>query len=193
MRLQELAPPLDRVHLLRERFEQKMDTIERGREFLESHFVSERDNPLLESMEFRRVKTKSSYFDLLKRPEVDLRDISRLAAKMHVDDSPLPKVGSPGSIEHSAREQLEVAAVYHGYLRRQQEEAENARKLESLEIPADFDYQAMKGLSYESVEKLSRVRPATIGQASRIPGIRQSDLALLIGHVRHRRPVGSRD
>lgn len=177
----------------RERFEQKMDTIERGREFLESHFVSERDNPLLESMEFRRVKTKSSYFDLLKRPEVDLRDISRLAAKMHVDDSPLPKVGSPGSIEHSAREQLEVAAVYHGYLRRQQEEAENARKLESLEIPADFDYQAMKGLSYESVEKLSRVRPATIGQASRIPGIRQSDLALLIGHVRHRRPVGSRD
>jgi tRNA uridine 5-carboxymethylaminomethyl modification enzyme len=57
--------------------------------------------------------------------------------------------------------------------------------LEEMPVPSAFDFAELRGLSYESVEKLARVKPTTIGQASRIPGVRPSDIALLIGHLRH--------
>jgi len=53
-----------------------------------------------------------------------------------------------------------------------------------MRIPAQYDFMGMRGLSYESKEKMSRIRPTTVGQASRIPGVRPSDIALLIGHIR---------
>ena len=84
----------------------------------------------------------------------------------------------------STGQQIEIAAVYDGYLQRQEEEARRATELEAMRIPPTFDFANLKGLSYESVEKLGRVRPTTVGQASRMPGVRPADIALLIGHLR---------
>ena len=91
-----------------------------------------------------------------------------------------------GSVEKTAREQIEIVAVYDGYLQRQETEAARARDLEEMPVPKEFEYSSLSGLSYESVEKLSRVRPTTVGQASRVPGVRPSDIALLIGTLRQR-------
>ena len=82
------------------------------------------------------------------------------------------------------QEQLALAGLYDGYIQRQERLAARQVKLEEMRIPPAFDYMAMGGLSYESKEKLGRLRPVTVGQASRVPGVRPADIALLIGHLK---------
>ena len=85
------------------------------------------------------------------------------------------------------REQIEIDAGYAGYLDRQQADADNYRREEGLSLPADLDYAAIGGLSNEAREKLARVRPLTLGQASRIEGLTPGAIASLLAHVRRRR------
>ena len=82
----------------------------------------------------------------------------------------------------ASRTLAEMRTIVRGL--RQGEEADLARKLDDMPIPASFGFVGLRGLSYESQEKLDRVRPTTVGQASRIPGVRPSDIALVIGHLR---------
>ncbi len=86
-------------------------------------------------------------------------------------------------VTREAARQVELNAKLEGYLQIQQRAATQQRRLDALRIPATFDYPAARGLSYESIEKLGRVRPTTVGQASRVPGVRPSDIALLIGFL----------
>ncbi len=167
-----------------QRFEQKQALIAQGKRELESHFVFEAHNPQIAHLELGGIKNKASAWDLLKRPHVSLEILEEVASLLSLPMQ-LPQKTAPGSPEATAREQLEIMAVYDGYLKRQEEEAELAGRLENMPIPAGYDYAGMKGLSYESVEKLTRIAPATVGQASRIPGVRPADIALLIGHLRH--------
>ncbi len=97
---------------------------------------------------------------------------------------PLNPPSGPRSLENEVFEGIELTAKYDGYLRQQARVAERMKQLEEMRIPRDLDFAGMKGLSYETVEKLSRVRPATVGQASRVPGVRPADIALLIGNLR---------
>ena len=81
-----------------------------------------------------------------------------------------------------------VEARYDGYLQREVAEINRMRKLEALELPADFDYEAIKGLSNEARSKLMKVRPTTLAQAGRIDGVTPADIALLqIAIVRQNR------
>ena len=81
-----------------------------------------------------------------------------------------------------------VEARYDGYLQREVAEINRMRKLEALELPADFDYEAIKGLSNEARSKLMKVRPTTLAQAGRIDGVTPADIALLqIAIVRRNR------
>ncbi len=84
------------------------------------------------------------------------------------------------------RRQVELDVKYEGYLKRQEAEVEAFNRREGQKIPDDFDYDAVTGLSAESREKLKAVRPASIGQAQRISGIRVSDVALLMIHLKGR-------
>jgi tRNA uridine 5-carboxymethylaminomethyl modification enzyme len=84
------------------------------------------------------------------------------------------------SIPDAAREQVILEAKYSGYIHRQGEQVERFRKLESKSIPANFDFAAVPQLRMEAREKLSRIRPATLGQAGRISGISPADLAVLL-------------
>src|SRR5215831_5804197 len=83
---------------------------------------------------------------------------------------------------------LETSIKYEGYLRQQEREVEKLRKAESRRLPADFDYANMPGLSREIVEKLSRIRPQFIAQASRIPGITPASISILLFHLEMRQP-----
>jgi tRNA uridine 5-carboxymethylaminomethyl modification enzyme len=84
----------------------------------------------------------------------------------------------------AVREQIEVDAAYAGYLGRQQAEVEAFRRDEALALPAELDYAAVSGLSNECRQKLSAVRPQTLGQASRIEGVTPGALTALLAHVR---------
>ena len=81
-------------------------------------------------------------------------------------------------------EQVEIQAKYQGYIERQQEEVTKSRSSEMLRLPADLDYGAVHGLSVEVRQKLSQLRPETLGQASRIQGITPAAISLLLVHLK---------
>jgi tRNA uridine 5-carboxymethylaminomethyl modification enzyme len=109
--------------------------------------------------------------DLLRRPELDY---ARLMT--------VPMIG-PGVAEADVAEQIEIETKYSGYLARQREEIARQQRHEHTTIAADFDYATVRGLSAEIQQKLSRVRPQTIGQAQRIPGMTPAAISLLLVHL----------
>ncbi|MDD7536315.1 MAG: tRNA uridine-5-carboxymethylaminomethyl(34) synthesis enzyme MnmG, partial [Bullifex sp.] len=142
----------------------------------EKHSVSEekleRLERKLERMDDLRNLIKShkergkNGLDLLKEPETDMAYIA----------SRVPEINS---YPLSVRREVELDIKYEGYLKRQDSEAAKFEKSERIAIPAEFDYDSLDGLSAESREKLKQIRPASVGQAMRISGVRVSDIALL--------------
>lgn len=158
------------------RFDAKREAIDSGRLWLEAVHVHPGHNDLLESLEFTPVKNKMSLFEFLRRPEISYHDVLRLGA--HLADA------DPESKADEVWSQLELLSKFHGYIQMQERDAARQRALGDLAIPAGFDYRGLGSLSYETVEKLTRICPTTVGQASRVPGVRPSDIALLIGFLR---------
>ncbi len=184
---QRLTPLAREVGLCSEarwsRFCEKKEAIEEGLNALQTTYVMPAHSPILEEAGLSTIASKVSLFDLMKRPEVDLDRLESIARSCNVPLE-LPEA-------KEVREQIELAAIYDGYIAQQTRLVLQSRKLDDLKIPPSFDFQTMKGLSYESREKLGRVRPTTVGQASRVPGVRPSDIALLIGHLKAKRTVAS--
>ena len=121
------------------------------------------------------ISKETRAIDLLKRPGMTYR---RLAG--------VEGIGAE-LLEDEWAGQLEIQIRYSGYLDRQSQEIERRRSNEDLEIPSHTDYAKIKGLSAEVREKLSRVRPATVGQASRIPGVTPAAISLLLVHLKKHR------
>ncbi len=111
-------------------------------------------------------------FDLLRRPEVDYRGLLELPGAA-------PGVAAPDVVE-----QVEIQAKYQGYIDRQQEEVDKVISQESLLLPDAFDYGAVHGLSIEVRQRLSQVRPQTLGQASRVQGVTPAAISLLLVHLK---------
>ena len=112
--------------------------------------------------------------DALRRPEVSYASLMTLA-----------DVG-PGVANSKVAEQVEIQAKYSGYIDRQRDEIERHRKYEQTVLPEDFDFAVVSGLSNEVRQKLSHSRPATIGQASRIPGVTPAAISLLLVYLKKR-------
>lgn len=162
-----------------ERLERKEREIARLRAELDRRTLSEADNPALQAAGHPPVPTRVPWFELLRRQGASLDTLQELAKTL----------GEPLELPTSAaaRRQVELEALYDGYLKRQAGEIELARRMEALHIPTEWNYECLPGLSKETIEKLTRVRPSTVGQAARVPGVRQADIALLIGHLRRNR------
>lgn len=160
----------------RRRFETKSEQVERGIKALGSVEVSAAHAQVFEAEGLRPQREKITLFELLKRPDVDLAKALSIARSLGIEIEL--------SDDREARSQIALRGLYGGYLKRQAKLTQQAEALEGLRIPEGFDFGGLRGLSYESREKLSRVGPRTIGQASRVPGVRMSDVALLIGAVR---------
>ena len=136
------------------------------------------NNPLgreLEQSTGIALSRECTALDLLKRPELDY------AALMHV-----PGLG-PGVDDAKVAEQVEIGVKYSGYLERQHEEIEKQRRHEDTGIPDGFEFAGISGLSAELQGKLAKVRPQTIGQAQRIPGMTPAAISLLLVHLAKRR------
>jgi tRNA uridine 5-carboxymethylaminomethyl modification enzyme len=82
-----------------------------------------------------------------------------------------------------------IEAKYQGYIERQQEEVEKSLAHEELPLPADLDYAAVHGLSFEVRQKLAQARPQTLGQASRVQGVTPAAVSLLLVHLKRRKPA----
>ena len=122
---------------------------------------------------------EATLLELLRRPEVSYAALATLPG------------AAPGVADAAVAEQLEIGAKYAGYLERQQQEIARQQRSESLAIPRDFDYQAVRGLSAEVLQKLSAARPETIGQARRISGVTPAAVSLLLVHLRRRGAVAA--
>ncbi|MDX1555141.1 MAG: tRNA uridine-5-carboxymethylaminomethyl(34) synthesis enzyme MnmG, partial [Xanthomonadales bacterium] len=120
------------------------------------------------------ISKETRAIDLLKRPGMNYRRLAELQG-----------VGTQLSEDWAG--QLETEIRYEGYLDRQRQEIERRKANEALELSADVDYSAIKGLSAEVSEKLAKVRPATVGQASRIPGVTPAAISLLLVYLKKHR------
>jgi tRNA uridine 5-carboxymethylaminomethyl modification enzyme len=120
-----------------------------------------------------------SAFDLLRRPEVSYDELLEVAGlpDWSCDDDRLPA---------QIRGQMEVRAKYAGYIERQQDEVERQQRNEDTRLPDDLDYRQVAGLSHEVRQKLTEARPATIGAASRVPGITPAAISILLIHLKKR-------
>jgi tRNA uridine 5-carboxymethylaminomethyl modification enzyme len=167
------------------KFAVKRERVEKGISDLERSFVHNGHNDLLESIEVGPVDDRTSLFALLRRPKIDLDKALEVAnvCGISVDIAP----------DEAVREQIGLAGAYHGYIQKQTRLANQAQKLDKMRIDPDLDFALLQGLSYESREKMGRIKPTTVGQASRIPGVRPSDIALLVGYLRHRSGTGRRE
>ena len=169
LRLTELGRQLGLVDDSRyEKFCTKRSALERTLSELGKINIApnEENNAKLTAMGSTPLRSGISLLDLLRRKEITYNKLQQ-AFELPVLDS-------------QTAEQVEIHAKYEGYIVKQRQEVERALKLENKKIPADIDYHEIKELSAEAAEKLDKVRPASIGQASRISGVSPADINVLM-------------
>jgi tRNA uridine 5-carboxymethylaminomethyl modification enzyme len=151
-------------------FCEKREAIENEQQRLQSIWVAP-GNRLAKALESKHgvcVSKESRALDLLKRPEMDYQKLVSIEG-----------IG-PGVNSRQVAGQVEIQVRYAGYLDRQEEDIKRRQRNEGLTISGDFDYAQVRGLSSEALEKLEQIRPETIGQASRIPGMTPAAVSLLL-------------
>ena len=153
-------------HLLR-----KMDDIQSEIKRLEKTVigVSDRVQMFLENYGSTLLKSGITLAELVKRPELDYVKLAEL-------DEGRPE------LPDDVREQVNIEIKYEGYIKRQMQQVAQFKKLEDKKLPEDFDYSEVNSLRREAVQKLNKVQPATIGQASRISGVSPADISVLLVH-----------
>lgn len=145
--------------------EQKKAEIKR----LKSTVISptEEINKILVSRETSEITTGVRLIDLLKRPQLGYEELKSV-------DTERPE------LDPNIFEQVEIEIKYEGYIQKQLKQVEQMRKLETKLLPKDFDYREIKGLRLEAQEKLNKIKPLNIGQASRISGVSPADISVLL-------------
>jgi len=128
-------------------------------------------NALLESLGSVPLRQACSLQELLRRPEINFADLAPFAE--------LDKELAPGVMR-----EVQLQVKYQGYIDRQSDQVDRFRKLESVRLPEDMVYAGLAGLSNEVVEKLSKIQPLSLGQASRISGITPAAISVLQIHLR---------
>jgi tRNA uridine 5-carboxymethylaminomethyl modification enzyme len=127
-------------------------------------------NNLLYEKETAEINQKVKLDKLILRPQLTIQDF-------------IPYVDELKEIDSEILEQIEILIKYEGYLDKENQMAEKLKKLENYKLSPDFDYHQIKSLSIESREKLSKLKPENIGQASRISGVSPSDISVLIVYL----------
>ena len=147
----------------------KQDRIEKEiARIRKTNFSPDTINPVLEKLESTPASSGVSAENILKRPQVSISDILTLG-----DNSVFVQTNAEA-------QSVEIAIKYEGYLKRQEDELSQHKKLENFKIPKDFDYSKIIGIRIEARQKLEAQRPGTIGQASRISGVNPADITCLM-------------
>lgn len=135
-------------------------------------------NEALISLNSSAIKQKSSLADLLRRPELSINSLSSLPIAAE-DQGALA-----GLSDSTVKEEIELQVKFKGYIDRQDEQVARFKKMESMLLPNNIDYRFLSGLSNEVVEKLTKIQPVSLGQASRISGITPAAISVLQVHLK---------
>ncbi len=161
-------------------FNRKRDTVAAEIERLKSTWINPRVKavPDLDGLLGKGLEREYNLHELLKRPELRYGDLVSLK------DESGEQVLEHGLTDPAAAEQVEIQIKYAGYIARQKDEVDRQRAQMEQAIPADIDYDAIAGLSFEVKQRLNLARPATVGQASRISGMTPAAISLLLIHLK---------
>ena len=155
------------------RMEHKFNESEKMVNFFKETSISpEEANPILEAKESSVMAQSDKMFKVFSRPQIELDDFMKFdKVKNYVAENDLDK---------EIIEQAEIQVKYSGYIEKERNNAEKLIRLEDIKIPENFDYNKIKSMSIEAKQKLSKIRPITISQASRISGVSPSDISVLL-------------
>ncbi len=155
------------------RMEHKLNESEKMVTFYKETSVTQAEaNPILESKETALVNQTDKMFKIFSRPQIDLEDMMKFEkVKAYIETN---------NVDQEILEQAEIQVKYSGYIDKERNNADKLTRLEDVKIPEFFDYNKIKSMSIEAKQKLSKIRPITISQASRISGVSPSDISVLL-------------
>ena len=132
-------------------------------------------NPILSSKESAIIKQSGKADKILSRPNIYMSDLKECDSV----DSYISK----NNLSEEVQDQAEIQIKYSGYIQKEKNNADKLNRLESVKIPKDFDYKKLKSISAEALEKLNKIKPETISQASRISGVSPNDISVLLVYM----------
>ncbi|AUC78669.1 tRNA uridine-5-carboxymethylaminomethyl(34) synthesis enzyme MnmG [Nonlabens sp. MB-3u-79] len=158
------------------RVERKANESEKMVQFLrDTSYDYKEMNPLLEAKGSKVVTQNDKLFKVFSRPQINLEDIKTISqVKSYLEENDL---------DDDILEQVEVHVKYAGYISKEKDNADKLHRLENVKIPSNYDFKSIKSLSYEAREKLTKIQPVTVSQASRISGVSPSDISVLLVHM----------
>jgi len=129
-------------------------------------------NPILETKDSAPVKQSGKADKILSRPNIFMNDLKKCSS--------VASFISKNNFTKEVQDQAEIQIKYSGYIQKEKNNADKLNRLESVKIPKDFDYKKLKSISAEAMEKLLKIKPETISQASRISGVSPNDISVLL-------------
>lgn len=132
-------------------------------------------NPILEGKNSSKVDQQGKLFKIFARPNITMQDMRKL-------DS-VEEFVKEHQLDNEVLEQVEVQVKYAGYIEKEKLNADKLNRLENVKIPENFDYSLLKSMSFEAREKLTKIKPRTVSQASRVSGVNPSDVSVLLVHM----------
>jgi len=158
------------------RMEDKHESAAKFVSFFETQSVKpEAINPILESKNSALVNQSGKLFKVFARPNIDMDDIRKVeSVEAYIQEH---------NLDREVIEQTEIQVKYSGYIAKEKVNADKLSRLEYVKIPANFDYSQIKSMSLEAREKLKKVQPATVSQASRISGVSPNDVSVLLVYM----------
>ena len=148
------------------KFQDKLRKIEELKEYLKANKIVTSENDLLKELGTSTINDGITLYDLLKRPEITIEKL--------INCNKVPNTYSKEVIE-----QVEIFIKYEGYIRKEEKEVLRMQEMENIKIPSDIDYDKVINIASEAKDKLKKVMPESLGQASRISGVNPSDIAML--------------
>ena len=151
----------------KKKIEEEFKRLEHTKVFPDPH-----TNEILTQLGSAPLKKPHTLKEILRRPEITYRELSFIYPSSSISEDIFP--------------QIEMEVKYEGYIQRQMEQVEKFKKLENMRIPEGFHYDGIPGLSREIIQKLSRTRPSSLGQASRISGITPAAISILMVYLKRK-------
>ncbi|MBZ9786917.1 tRNA uridine-5-carboxymethylaminomethyl(34) synthesis enzyme MnmG [Psychroflexus sp. CAK57W] len=132
-------------------------------------------NPILEEKNSSKVDQQGKLFKIFARPNITMQDMRKLKS--------VENFVKEHDLDNEVLEQVEVQVKYAGYIEKEKLNADKLNRLENVKIPEHFDYSLLKSMSFEAREKLTKIKPRTVSQASRVSGVNPSDVSVLLVHM----------
>ncbi|WP_417558394.1 tRNA uridine-5-carboxymethylaminomethyl(34) synthesis enzyme MnmG [Mesoflavibacter zeaxanthinifaciens] len=158
------------------RMEQKHEQAEKFVEFFQNTSVTTGEiNPILESKNSSLMKQQDKMFKIFARPNIDIEDMKKIeSVSNYIEEH---------NLDNEIIEQTEIQVKYSGYIAKEKNNADKLSRLENIRIPDNFDYSKLKSMSMEAREKLNKIQPVTISQASRVSGVSPADISVLLVYL----------